>query len=672
MGKLKKRNYPHRDKNSVLEGESERLFRNQVPPEWIIDKPIDYGIDLIVTPVLGGNVVGLNFSVQLKAQHELKGKWETRLKKTTLNFLFNRLEPVMVVLYDKKTGESRWKWLLASDFDLTKDVASYAIRFEKQQTISSVDWNAITDFVQQVFKVKNQLLTSLEYDLFNTKSELEGKAWSHYFTGNHDEASFYFKRLIQNPDPKSMWFLAMAQCQYYMYDYRSAIVHINKALELETDDVFLLTKGCILAEDGIRNNDAYKLAEAEKIFSDLYTRHPNAVHAYNLANTISKFNKLKEAEVLYKFALKANPNYAEAWKNLGQIYYDLRKHEDEIKCYDKALSINPDLYQATISKAITKGFIYHQYKNSLKEILATIQKQPRTFSEFPVIYYWLGFFYYKIKDVKESMYWINKGLSNNPGHSLLINLKSKILSEVIEEIDEFLPDAISFFTENYQRNDRDPVNFYHLCKCISKKEDKEKAYEMAIAWLNNQTITQAFQNISNDQLTYEEAMLLMKVWGYIQSYIIQYPAYRLEVQLENEGITRIETFVQLFEIKRFLFIAYFVELLAKVPNPKTVRKKVSAIFHQSFLKVPEILVCNMITVPKTDVQEFAQQFANVALTISNLYLVEISRCVGHTVGQRNIESEKKIMHEAVDPALFQVTLLFYTEALYRHFQLPIK
>lgn len=672
MNKNKNKTYPNRDRNAVLEEESERYFRTLLPVDWIVDKPKDYGIDMIVTPVFEGNVIGLNFSVQLKGQNDVKGKWEVRLKKTTLNYLFIRLEPVMVVLYNKKTNEARWKWLLPKDFDLSKDVASYAVRFHHQQTLSKINWNTISEFVQQVFRVKNQLLTSLEYDLFNTKSEMEGKAWSHYIGKNLDEASFYFKRLIQEPNPKAIWFLALAQCQYQMYDYRNAIIHINKAIEISYDDTSLLTKGCILAEDGIRNNDPYKLSEAEKIFADLHTRVPNAVHAYNYANTIAKFNKLKEAEKLYKFALKQQPNYAEAWKNLGQVYYDLRKHEQEIKCYDKALSINPELFQAIISKAITSGFVYYKYRLSLKQILAVIDKQSRVFSEFPVIYYWLGFFYFKIKNVDEALSWANKGLSNNPGDRLLINLKAGILIDSIEQDDKLLPDAVSFFASNYQRKKHDPVNFYYLCACIAKQGKEKKVYDMAISWLKDQSFTKAFENVSKKHLSYSEALQLIRDWGIIQSYMVQYPVERLKLQLENEGLTQLDLFLQAFEIKRFLFIAELIQSLNKVSNPKTLSKKISVIFHQYFLSIPKLLICKMVTARKTDIEEFAKQFASVTLTISNLYLVEISRCVGHTVGQRNIEAEKKIMSDAVDPSLFHKTFLFYTEALYRHFKLPMK
>lgn len=670
MSKKTNRDYPNRDSNSLIEAESERHFRDKLPVGWIVDKPTDYGIDLNVTPVLGGNVVGLNFSVQLKGQNDVKGKWEVRLKKTTLNYLFNRLEPVMILLYDRKTSEARWKWLLIKDFDLTKDVATYSVRFNQIQRLSTIDWNTISDFVQQVFRVKNQLLTSLEYDLFNTHSELEGKAWSHYFSNNPDESSFYFKRLIQNPNPKAIWFFALAQCQYHMYDYRNAIIHINKALEINSDDTTMLTKGCILAEDGIRNNDPYKLSEAEKIFADLYAREPNAVHAYNYANTISKLGKFKEAEKLYKIALKQDSNYAEAWKNLGTVYYDLRKHDQEIKCYDKALSINPELFQATVSKAVTNGFIYQKYKGALKQILIVIEKEPRIFSEFPVIYYWLGFFYYRIKNVTGSLQWINKGLSNNPGDRLLINLKATILFEAIEQNDDLLEDAISFFSANYQRNDRDPVNFFYLCKCVAKQHNEQKAYDMTLSWLNNQSFTTAFQDISKDTLSYEQSMQLIRHWVLIQSYIVQYPLERLQLQLEDTGLTHLDDFLRSFEIKRFLFISSLNEIIYRSVSPVSVRKKVTAIYHKFFLGIPEELVCAMVTTTKSNLEEFTKQFANVLLTLSNLYLVESSRCLGFTIGQRNIDKEKKMMKDVVDPSLFNTTVIFYTKALYRYFKLP--
>lgn len=641
-----------------------------LPLDWLVDKPNDYGLDLIVTPVLSENVVGLNFSVQLKAKNNVNKKWEIRLKKTTLNYMFNRLEPVMLVLYDKTSNSAKWKWLLQKDFDLTSNVSTCLIRFNEQQTLSDSIWLDVCDFVQRVFKVKNQLLTSLEYNLFNTQSELETKAWVHYFAGNYEEASFYLKRLVQDQDQKAIWFFVLAQCQYQLYDYRNAIININRASELLSDDKVLLTKGCILAEDGIRNNDFYKLAEAENIFIDLYTREPNAVHAYNLANTVSKFNKLKEAEKLYKFALKKNPNYAEAWKNLGQLYYDLRKHKQEIKCYNKALSVNPNLFQASVSKAITNGFIYHQYKQSLKTIHSVIQKEPKVFAEFPVIYYWIGYFNFKVNDLENAFVWINKGLSNNPGDKLLSNLKANIFAESLDTNNSLLSEAIDFFSLRYKLDEDDPVNFYYLCKCKEKQSGKDVAYEMMLNWLKTRPHTSAFQDVQKVQLPFENAIMLVKYWGYIRSYYLQYPIEKLEFEIEQIELTNLNEFLRSFELKRFVFISSLIELLNSSSAEKYIKKGVSALFRQSLLAIPAEIVCKMITAPKNDLTKFTHQFAEVLVTLSNLFLIEVSRCVGHVVGVRNIESEKKMRLNIVDPSLYQVTLLFYTEAIYSHFGLP--
>ncbi len=68
-------NYPIRDDNAILESVSEQYFKEHLPAAWIREKPqADYGVDLNVTLVVNNEVIGLNFSVQLKAKNDCKGK----------------------------------------------------------------------------------------------------------------------------------------------------------------------------------------------------------------------------------------------------------------------------------------------------------------------------------------------------------------------------------------------------------------------------------------------------------------------------------------------------------------------------------------------------------------------------------------------------------------------
>lgn len=665
-----KRVFPERHEHSTLEAISETFFRNHLPPSWIIDKPVDFGIDLNVTPVINGNVLGLNFSVQLKAQNDTKGKLETRLKKTTLNYLFNRLEPIMIVLYDKKTNRAYWKWLIQDDFDLTKNVLTYSVRFSIEQTLSIIDWQTVCDYVQRIFKVKNRLLTSLEFDLFNTDSEPEIKAWAHFVNHNYQEAILYFRRLIQQPSPKPIWLLALAQSEYQIYDYTNALIDINKVLDVDKDDNILLTKGCILAEDGIRHNDVHKLREAEKIFEDLYQRNPSATHAYNYANTASKLGKLDLAEELYKTSLNANPNYAEAWKNLGQLYYDLGKHELEMKCYENALRIDPELMQAKASKAITAGVIYKQYRRSIKVLLECVDQSRIIHSEFPQIYYWLGLFYLKVGKVHDALDWINKGLNNNPGNRHLINLKAQVFFENMEKETTLIPMAVSFFNENYRLNKDDSVNFYLLCKSLEKNNERQFAFDSAISWLKSRPFVEAFRHDSKILLSFEEVLIIIGQWKLIQDYSFRYPIANVSAHLEYAEISSYEKFIYAFEIKRMVFLANIGGQLEAPIKEATLKNKAKELGKKILLDFDESVICGLITTPKSDTTNFAKQFATVLDLLSTIVFTEYTRCISFSVGHKQ-PNEKHTIEDTIDKSFLTEALLYYAEIIYRNFGLPM-
>ena len=84
---------------------------------------------------------------------------------------------------------------------------------------------------------------------------------------------------------------------------------------------------------------------------------------------IKSIGQHEEAIKHYQECLKINPNHATAWKNLGQVYWDIHEHEKEIECYNKALAINPKLPQALFSKGVTLSRIYNQHEEGLKLML---------------------------------------------------------------------------------------------------------------------------------------------------------------------------------------------------------------------------------------------------------------------------------------------------------------
>jgi protein O-mannosyl-transferase len=72
----------------------------------------------------------------------------------------------------------------------------------------------------------------------------------------------------------------------------------------------------------------------------------SAVAHYNLASLLSKRGDLAGAESHYQSALKAKPEFAEAWYNLGLLKGKQGKADEAERCYTTALRFNPRLAEA--------------------------------------------------------------------------------------------------------------------------------------------------------------------------------------------------------------------------------------------------------------------------------------------------------------------------------------
>ena len=56
-----------------------------------------------------------------------------------------------------------------------------------------------------------------------------------------------------------------------------------------------------------------------------------------------KLKRYDEAIVAYDKALALKPDLAGAWLGRGNVFYDLKRHDEAFAAYDKALALKPDL-----------------------------------------------------------------------------------------------------------------------------------------------------------------------------------------------------------------------------------------------------------------------------------------------------------------------------------------
>lgn len=146
------RKYPKRPQAHNLEELSKRFFRQALPRNWTSEKPeADYGVDLRVDIFEGEYAKGLELLLQLKAsESSTEGENEQiPLKTATYNHLRNKLQVVMLVKYVAEDSEAYWI-LLADVPEPNQEQKTFTVNIPKRNTLSSINWHRIEEYVRQV------------------------------------------------------------------------------------------------------------------------------------------------------------------------------------------------------------------------------------------------------------------------------------------------------------------------------------------------------------------------------------------------------------------------------------------------------------------------------------------------------------------------------------------
>jgi len=85
-----------------------------------------------------------------------------------------------------------------------------------------------------------------------------------------------------------------------------------------------------------------KFAEAERIYQQILTRHPDNVSAMRLwARLGIEQERYAEAEVLLRQAVEVAPGFTRAWADLCRVQFELENHDDTIESAKRLITLNP-------------------------------------------------------------------------------------------------------------------------------------------------------------------------------------------------------------------------------------------------------------------------------------------------------------------------------------------
>jgi tetratricopeptide (TPR) repeat protein len=167
--------------------------------------------------------------------------------------------------------------------------------------------------------------------------------------GKYEEAIAEFKKALEK-DPEQPNILANMADSYSKMDKNTEALEIyEKAIALRPDDAALYTnKGVILSKIG-------KNTESQEAFKKAASLNPaaSAQNFYNIGATLVNNGKMPEAAESFKQAIAADPNFAEAYYQLGMcLSGKAETMPDAIKALETYIKIGKKLDQIDTSKQI--------------------------------------------------------------------------------------------------------------------------------------------------------------------------------------------------------------------------------------------------------------------------------------------------------------------------------
>jgi len=458
--------FPKRPDQHVLDNKASKYLESKIPDEWIHESvKNDYGLDYTIGIVNKGNVLGPNFSIQLKGKKNISKKKQatTQIKKSTLNYWNNRFEPTLVVIYCDTEKNSYYRWFDKTEFDLTSSQEEFSFNIEKSNILESIDWQRIQDEIIELFTLKHRLYHLYSISLSKLKNTEFDQIWSAYMDGKFEDTIEYCKGKL-NQEENVLWHAILSHAYYAISQLKLGLYHNQKALsilsnETETDKSIIselshslkTNRASILAELGSETGNKFYLFEAADIWVELIEKEKivDSDLFYNFANTCLLLQKLEIAKIYFLKSLSLYNNNPKAWTNLADVYGFMENFQEELKCYRKAIKIDNTLKNALIGEAIA---LFHlgNFKDSLSKFLDLKKYEKEWQIHYSDYYYYLSEVYENLGQSKKSVTIAEEGIIYDPGNINLINKLSKIYSNRWENDIEIKEKAKKLYLKRLQ------------------------------------------------------------------------------------------------------------------------------------------------------------------------------------------------------------------------------
>ena len=141
-------------------------------------------------------------------------------------------------------------------------------------------------------------------------------------------------------------------------------------------------------QHGFSSHQHGQLVQAKAAYEQVLAKQPKHFNALHLLGVVAKQTKNPAlADELIGKAIEINPNSASAYNNLGAVLQDLKRLDDALASYDKAITLKPDYEFLQGTKLNTQMQIcdWSGLQNQLNGLVSSIADELKVTGPFPVL-----------------------------------------------------------------------------------------------------------------------------------------------------------------------------------------------------------------------------------------------------------------------------------------------
>jgi len=653
MGKLPQVYSTHQQETNSF-----RKIESIIPSEKFIlrkESGGDYGVDCILEIIENGFATNIRSHAQLKSKQnqflDSDGCFKYSVPIKTINYLSNTLSSIFLI-YSESEDVVYWEWNSAILEKINQShkigTKSFKYPFHKILDGESIDEIYIT------IKNKNEIiinmgLNSLEKGVLENliTEDISYDLLLDFFKKNDYESIVGKLKNIKDPTLGEISLLSLSY--YSMYQYDKALMTIvrfeNKGLK---NNHLLKIKACIYCEKGIKEKNLNLIRDAKII-------HEEALHGecwdwldyYNHANMDLGLDNFQGAINKYNKALKINSKDARTWKNLAQCYYNIGKNKKAFSCLDQALSINPQLIEAILTKA---GMLRDVKKSPLDAVELYDQAMDiatQTGFDMSSIFYQKSLSFYQADNTLDALCTIQEGLVYFPSDFYLTGLKLSILAQKWSTNITLTEMAIKNFTQQIEEHSDDIEAKKVLAEIFLKNNDTKNFEDVIKSCLEQYELPYSSDDLIGHNI--ESIFIFIKNIERIHKYrknsnlcSVLFSIYELNISCANEI--------------QFYFDVLYADLYTKI-EVKLKKRNFLNTLDNHLLSGIEIskpisrIISKHQSVKAGSKEDIANNIAYLIASLPEIILGEISRQTGHASGllgydtsllDEHIDTSKKI------------------------------